>query len=164
MKLYEIKEMYQRFADMVEDGLIDDDAIADTFEAIEGEFEDKADNIACLLKTWKAEAEAIKAEIKVLDERVKQKEKRAENLKNYLSDTMQQLGKAKVETARNVLSFRKSTSLYIPDEETFINKYPDLIKVEVKKSIPKKDITDLIKAGNELEGAELITKENLQIK
>lgn len=164
MKLYEIKDLFVRFADMVENGEIEEDAIADTLESIEGEFEEKADNIACLVKTYNAEAEAIKSEEKKLKERREQKERQAENLKNYLSGTMLQLGKLKVETARNVLSFRKSTSLHIDNEDWFMEKYPDLVNTEIKKSISKKDITDLIKQGQEFTGVELVEKQNLQIK
>jgi len=164
MKLYEIKDLFVRFAEMVENGEIEEDAIADTLESIEGEFEDKADNIACLIKTYDAEAEAIKAEEKNLKERRERKEKQSENLKNYLSGTMLMLGKAKVETARNVLSFRKSTSLLISDENWFMEKYPELVKTEIKKSIPKKEITDLIKQGQEFTGVTLVEKQNLQIK
>ena len=164
MILYEIKDLYIKFAEMVEEGLINESAIADTFEAIEGEFEEKADNIACLIKTWLAEAEAIKSEEARLKERRERKEKQAENLKTYLSGTMLFLGKAKVETPRNVISFRKSTSLQINDEAWFMDKYPELIKTEIKTSIPKKEITDLIKSGSEFVGAQLIEKQNIQIK
>lgn len=158
MKLYEIKELFVRFAEMVENGEIEEDAITDTLESIEGEFEEKADNIACLIKTYDAEAEAIKTEEKNL------KERQSDNLKNYLSGAMLQLGKLKLETSRNVLSFRKSSSLHIENEEWFMEKYPELVKTEVKKSIPKKDVTDLIKQGQEFTGVQLIEKQNLQIK
>lgn len=164
MKLYEIKDLFVKFASMVENGEIEEDAIADTLESIEGEFEDKADNIACLVKTYDAEAEAIKNEEKALKERRERKERQSESLKTYIASTMIQLGKAKIETARNVLSFRKSTSLQISDENWFMEKYPDLVKTEIKKSIPKKDISDLIKQGQEFVGAELVEKQNLQIK
>ena len=164
MKLYEITELFMRFANMVENGEIEEDAIADTLESIEGELEEKADNIACLIKSWQAEAEAIKAEEKALAERRKVKENQINNLKGYISSTMQTLGKTKIETARNVLSFRKSTALYISNEEWFMEKYPELVKTEIVKSIPKKEVTDLLKAGKEFVGAELVEKQNLQIK
>ena len=164
MKLYEITELFMRFANMVENGEIEEDAIADTLESIEGEFEEKADNIACLIKSWQAEAEAIKAEEKALAERRKVKKNQINNLKSYISSTMQTLGKTKIETARNVLSFRKSTALNITNEEWFMEKYPELVKTEIVKSIPKKEVTDLLKAGKEFVGAELVEKQNLQIK
>lgn len=164
MKLYEIKESYQRLADMVEAGEIEEDVLADTLEAIDGEFEDKADNIACLLKTWQAEAEAIKAEEKSLKERRERKERQAESLKTYLANTMLQIGKMKIETPRTVLSFRKSASLVIENEDWFMEKYPELVKTEVVKSIPKKEVADRIKQGQEFTGAYLRENQNLQIK
>lgn len=164
MKLYEIKDLYSLFYDKVEAGEIDEDAIADTLESIDGEFEDKADNIACLIKNLLAEADAIKTEEKTLKERRESKERRAESLKNYLSIAMQQIGKSKVETARNAISFRKSTKLQITDETWFMDKYPKFIKTEIVRTIPKKEVTDAIKAGGTFVGAELVEKQNIQIK
>ena len=62
MKLYEISSQYNQFLQAVENGDIPIEAVSDTLEAIEGEFEDKADNIACLIKNKEAEMLAIKAE------------------------------------------------------------------------------------------------------
>lgn len=164
MKLYEIKERYIKLMDMIEDGSIPEDAIADTLESIEGEFEDKVDNIASLIKSLNAEAGAIYEEEKRLEERRKRKEKNIDSLKSYLSATMLQLGKSKFESSKNVLSFRKSTSVWIPDEETFKTKHPDLCKTETVVKISKSDISELLKAGQEVDGAQLVEKQNLQVK
>ena len=76
MKLYEIKRnCLQDLQTWWKMARLKEDAIADTLESIEGEFEDKADNIACLIKTFDAEVEAIKAEEKNLKERRERKEK-----------------------------------------------------------------------------------------
>ncbi len=164
LTLYQIKDTYLYFLDKVAAGEVPEESIADTLESIEGEFEEKADNIACLIKTLIAEADAIKLEEENLKKRRETKERHIERLKEYLSNNMLQLGKSKIETARNILSFKKSASLQIADENSFIKKYPDLIKVEVERTIPKKDITDLIKSGEALDGAVLVEKQNLQIK
>ena len=50
MNLYEISADYQRFQEQVESGEIPEEAIADTLEAIEGNFDDKVDSIACIIK------------------------------------------------------------------------------------------------------------------
>lgn len=50
MRLYEISQEYVQFLRMVEDEQIPQDAIADTLDSIKGEFEVKADNIACVVK------------------------------------------------------------------------------------------------------------------
>ena len=51
MTLYEINQTYQEFFDKVESGEIPEEAVSDTLESLDGEFEDKADNIACYIKS-----------------------------------------------------------------------------------------------------------------
>ena len=74
MKLYEIAADYTRFMEMVENEEIPSEAIADTLESITSLLEDKADNIACIIKNITAEIGAIKAEEQNLAERRRVKE------------------------------------------------------------------------------------------
>lgn len=164
MTLYDIAQTYVDFMEAVEADEIPEEAIEDTLESIQEEFNQKADNLACLVKNLKAEAEAIKSEELVLKARREGKARKAEALKNYLFQTMQQLGKNKLETARNLLSFRKSASLQIDDEKDFYQRHSELCKIETVVTIPKADITNLIKNGEEISGAQLVSKLNLQIK
>lgn len=164
MKLYEISAAYNDFLNMVESGEIPEEAIADTLESLEGDLREKADNIACMIKNLFAEAEAIKKEQETLSARVKSKLSKAEGMKAYLSRAMQETGMMKLETPRNALSFRRSMSLFIQDEEDFKQKHADLCKREVKVTIPKAEITKLIKDGREIDGAELRENMNLQVK
>lgn len=164
MKLYEIAKEYQAFLDAVEAGDIPEEAIGDTLDGIVGEFDQKADNIACAIKGYMAEAEAIKKEEGALRERRDSKMRKVDQMKHYLSEQMQKMGKKKLETERNLLSFRKSTALIIENEEDFKQRHGDLCKREVVVSIPKKEITDRLKAGEEISGAVLQERQNLQIK
>lgn len=63
-----------------------------------------------------------------------------------------------------MISFRKSTALVIADEDDFKAQHRDLCQVEEVVKIPKKDITDRLKAGEEISGAALETRQNLQIR
>lgn len=164
MKLYEISNTYLQFLNAVENEEIPAEAVADTLESIEGEFNEKADNIACMIKNLDAEAQAIKAEKDALDKRLKSKKAQSDSLKNYLSNTMQLLNMDKIETSRNALSFRKSTSLCIEDESNFIQTHTDLCEKEITYKIPKTEITKMLKNGQEISGAELKTNMNLQVK
>lgn len=164
MTIYELAAQYEDFARLVEDGDIPDEAIADTFALLDAEFDEKADALACIIKELAAEAEAIKAQETALKERRQRKESRGEYLRGLLSESMKRLDKAKIETSRNVISFRKSTALVIADEEDFKQRHRDLCQVEEVVKIPKKDITDRLKAGEEISGATLETRKNLQIK
>lgn len=78
--------------------------------------------------------------------------------------SMQRIGRERIDTARNLITFRKSTGLRIEDEDDFVQRHRDLCKVETVVTIPKKEITDRLKAGEEISGATLETRQNLQIK
>lgn len=122
------------------------DAWFDTLEGIEGEFEQKAGNVAAYIKSLKAEAENLKKEEKALKARRECKERQAEKLKKYLLDCMDKMSMTKIDVPRAIISVRNNAeSLVIEDEISFINwlqmnndsllKYslPEIKKGEVKK-------------------------------
>lgn len=166
MKLYELSNEYVALMQAIDNDELPEEAIADTLEAIKGEIEVKADNIACLLKNIEADVTAIKAEETRLAERRKAKEKAHERLKQYLSDVLQKMSIDKVETARNNITFRKSESVEL-DEDTFIiwaqDNRDDLLTYSAPKA-NKTEIKKALKGGAEIVGASLITKKNIQIK
>ncbi len=165
MKLYELANDYVALMQAIDNDELPEECIADTLEAITGEIEVKADNIACMLKNIEAEVNAIKQEEANLATRRKTKEKAYERLKEYLSTTLQSLSIDKVETARNKITFRKSESVEIDD--TFIEwaqkNREDLLKYSAPTA-DKTEIKKLLKGGAELQGAQLISKSNIQIK
>lgn len=166
MKLYEIANDYLALMQAIENDEIPEEAIADTLEAIVAEIEDKADNIACLLKNIDADIIAIKAEEARLAERRKVKEKSAERIKQYLSDVLQSAAIDKVETARNRITFRKSESVEL-DEGAFVawamENNNDLLTYSAPKA-NKTEIKKALKGGAEIVGAQLVSKNNIQIK
>lgn len=109
MKLYEYAEQYEALKQMAEDESIPPEALADTLESIDDEFETKVDSIACIIKDELATAEAIKKEIDALTARMKRHEATADQLKAYTMQQMQEVGKSKIETARNVVSIAKNS-------------------------------------------------------
>ena len=118
-----------------------------------------------MLKNIEAEVKAIKEEEANLATRRKTKEKAYERLKEYLSTTLQSLSIDKVETARNKITFRKSESVEIDD--TFIEWAQENREDLLKYSAPTADKTEIkkiLKGGAELQGAQLISKQNIQIK
>ena len=170
MKLYEIAEEYENLLAAIDAGEIPEEALADTLESIETLLDDKADNIACLIKNLEAESEAIKAEEKRLAERRKAKENRAESLKAYLSATLIKSGKLKVETARNSISFRSSEKVCIKNEESFLKwarVYNDELLTYKDPTISLTAVKNAIKCGavfDEQYGVSLEKRKNIQIK
>jgi hypothetical protein len=157
MTLFEIKEQY---LSLMESDL-DEVTFADCLEGLEGDLEDKADNIACLIKSLKCEADAIKGEAKTLQERAKAKEGKADRLTQYLFDTMKQLDKPKIETARNVLSIKKNPVSVITLADFYSDEYmKEVVEVRLDKAKLKEDL----KAGVVVDGAWLEQKERLEVK
>lgn len=169
MKLYELTNEYQSLLNMLdEDSEFPAEAITDTLESITAEIEVKADNIACVLKNLYAEIEAIKAEETRLAERRKSKQTAYDRIKQYLSDELQKANVSKVETARNKITFRKSESVdLIVDEGAFINwaaeNRDDLLTYK-QPTINKTAIKAAIKEGANIAGAQIVEKQNIQIK
>lgn len=166
MKLYELTNDYMSLMQAIDNDELPEEAIADTLEAITAGIEEKADSIACLLKNLDAECKAIKAEEERLAERRKSKEKSIERIKQYLSESLQNAGIDKVETARNRITFRKSEAVEIV-EEVFIKwaslNRDDLLTYSEPKA-NKTEIKKALKSGAEIVGAELRINQNIQIK
>ena len=167
MRLYEITNEFQRFLEALENGEIPEEAISDTLESITGLIEEKADNIACIIKNLSAEKEAIKAEEDRLSERRKTKENEIKRLKKYLTDELLKVGRTEIETARNKISFRKSQKVFVDNEAEFIEwarKHNDDLLTYKEPTINRTAIGNALKSGMKIDGARLEESQNLQLK
>lgn len=167
MKLYEIAEEYEDLIAAIENGDVPEEAVADTLESIQSLLEDKADNIACLVKSLSAEASAIKAEEDALAKRRKQKERIVQRLKSYLSDVLLRSGYTKLETARSKISFRKSEGVVIDNEDAFIawaDDHDKSLLTYPSPTVSRTAIKQALDEGAEIVGARVESKLNIQIK
>ena len=161
--LYEID---QAVLTVLEDGLVFDPDSGEilwdeeNFAELEIHRTDKMENVALYIKGLESDASAIKAEEKALAERRSIKEKKAERLRDYLTRSMEAFGDTKLETPRVALSFRKSEAVDIWDAD-------ELPPIYWKQAAPTPDkaaIKKAIKSGEEVSGASLVERRNLQIK
>ena len=160
--LYEVAAQY---AEVLNNLQIDEETgevlNAEALEIAAEEFDEKVESYALYVKNLRAEAEAIKAEQKTLGERRNALERKTERIEDALAAAMVAAGRAKFETARVALSFRRSESVAITDEGAI----PLVFMRETVKYEPDKVyIKQLIKAGEAIPGARLEEKQNLQIK
>lgn len=159
MNLYDIDHSLLLLYSKIEEaeGEIDD-VTALELDALEMAFDIKVQNIALYHKTLLAEAEAIKNERATLYDRQKKKEKRAESLKQYLSNVLD--GK-KMEGANFAIGWRKSE--VIPESITEANAPTEFIKTKIEKSVDKMGLKKAIKEGL-ITYIKLEQKNNIQIK
>ena len=155
MTLYEINEAIMACVDAETGEIID----LDRLNALEMERDTKISNVACWIKDLKAEAEAIKAEKQALEKRQKAAENKAESLKQWL---LFALNGEKFKDARCSISYRKSERVVFDDGFCFSSLPAQFKKVTIE---PKKtEIKDYLKTGAELEGAQIVTSNSIQIK
>jgi hypothetical protein len=152
--LYEINEQLLNLTDS-ETGEITDWS---AFEALQLARDEKIENIALYHKNLLAEAAALKAEEKSFAERRKRAENKAESLKKYLATS---LNGSKFNTTRVSISYRKSTSVDVLDVEKLPEAYR---KTVTTVSADKTAIGAALKAGELVDGATLVRKNNLSIK
>lgn len=157
MNLYEIKQEFEKAIEEcvdMETGEIINPTRLDELNMV---LTDKRENVALYIKNLSAEAKAIDEKAKNLTNRKRVLNNKVEGLKKYLADNLEG---HKFETAKVVVSFRKSEQLeinsieHIPTEY-LISQEPKIDKVALKKSI---------KQGAVINGVQIITKQNIQIK
>lgn len=155
-----------------------DQAILDTIDPETGEIldierlselqierETKLEAVALWIKNLRAEEAALKAEKDAFAERENKTKAKIESLKNWLSGA---LNGNPMKTTKVAVSFRRSESVEIEDEERVIsfaqeNNRDDLLSYKAP-TVNKTAIKAVIKDGKEIPGATLIEKQNIQIK
>ena len=117
----------------------------------------KLENVALWVKNLESDAAAIRAERDALDRRMKIAENKAASLRNWLSNA---LCTQSFEPARVRISFRKSTATDINAE--LLPKKWNVKKVTYTPD--KAAIKAALLAGESIKGAQLVERQNIQIK
>ena len=167
MTLYNIDN---KILEIIERGFIVDEEtgeIIDAHEEVSAKLEElefdrtaKIENIALYIKNMESLVVSLKAEEKALADRRRAREKRIENLKNYLASSMVAANENGIETSKVCISFRKSEAVVV-NEEILDKQY---LAEKVTYSPDKTAIKKAIKEGIAVDGAYIETKYNLQLK
>ena len=149
MKLYELTGALADLSSMD----LDDEAVQNSLEAIQGDFNDKAVAIIKLTENMTADTTAIDAEIDRLKARKQAIENRKKGLREYLLHNMEACNISKIESPLFTAALRKGVeSVEIVEQSQIPNEF---IKVEVVESPDKRAIKAALSAGTEVPGAML---------
>lgn len=146
--LYQLTDAYQELLSMALDPDIDPEALADTMEGLEGEFEDKADGYAKVMKALDADAKAIREEEKRLASRRQGIERNIDRMKTALESSMRATGKTKFKTTLFSFGIQKnlpSLKIDMPDrvpEEFLIPQEPKIDTAAIKKELKEGVVLD----------------------
>lgn len=155
MKLYELTEIYENI-----ENLEDDVDVASALATVDGELEDKLESIAKMIKNLDATAKACEDEEKRLKARKMAIKNRIDDIKRYVKENLEAMGKDKVEAGIFKWSLQYgpgrveiTDETKIPDE-FFVTEVKPL-KTEIKKAIENGEIT---------EGAEIIREKSIRLR
>lgn len=160
MKLYELTGEYAQLLELLNDADADKEVLQNVLENVKGQIEEKAENIAKIIRCMESDIEAIKQEENRLQAKRQSLENKKTSIKNYLQQQLENAGMQKVKTPIFSIGIQNNPpSVNIIDE----NLIPDNFKI-IKAEIDKKAIMQAIKEGKTVEGAELKQTQSLRIR
>ena len=156
--LYEIANDYAKLTN--ED--LDPELIADTVEGIEGEFEDKVEQLLAIIKNKSAMAGALKDETARLSKRAKALENQAENLKQYIAKSMQTIEKKKLSAGVHTVSLPKPRDILVVKDAAELP--AEFVDIDTAFKQRTEDIKRALSAGEKVKGATLETgKQSIKV-
>lgn len=164
LKLYEISNQFQALEQLGESDDLPAEVIANTLEALEGDFDTKAVQVAKFILALEANAAAVRDAATAMSLRSARIAKRAASVSAYLQFHMQALEKRRIEAPDIIITRRVNPpAVIITDEHSIPERFwfepppPD-------KRLDKKAIKVAIDAGERVEGAYVEAGERLEIK
>ena len=164
LHLYELANNYQQIKALEDMTDLPVEVIRDTLEALEGDLQAKAVNVAKFVENLEAQAGVIQAAANAMTARAQRVQKRANSVREYLKFNMQATGITRIEcpefTIRlqdNPEAVRISEGATVPDEF--------MVTPEPPPATPdKKALKAAIKAGREIDGVWLEKGQSLRIE
>lgn len=161
MNLFDLTQEYMTVLQMAEDPDVDPQAVIDTMEAIEADFEDKSDSYAYIISTLKADAAGLDTEIKRLAARKNSIEANADRLKRALEAAMSLTGKTKFKTARHSFWIQKNPPSLRIDEP---DRIPPQYLIPQDPKVDDDSIRKALKEGADYDWCHLEQTESLRIR
>lgn len=164
LTLYRLADQYRELHRLADDDALDEQALADTLDGLQGEIAAKAANVAKFLRNLEATADAIDTATRQMQDRSARLRRRAEWLRGYLLAHLQAAGVPRVEVPEFVISVRANP----PAVEVLADaRLPPefLIAPPVPPPRPdKRALGEALKAGRAIEGCRLIAGHRLEIR
>ena len=158
MKLYELTSAYEQLLEQAEE--MDPEVFQDTLESIEDAIEEKAQNIAKLIRNLEGDIEVLKQEEQRLKRRRTSLESKVKSIKDYLKNELEGAGIDKVKSAHFNISIRNNPPKVLVEDEKLI---PSDYMIP-KYSPDKKVLKELLQSGKEIPGVRLIQERGVQIR
>jgi membrane carboxypeptidase/penicillin-binding protein len=161
ISLYELTSQYRRDLEHIQNSDLDEQQATELLETMQGAIQDKATNVAMVIRNMETTAEAIKAAETEMAARRKSIERKMDWMKTYLLQNMEATGISKIESPYFVIALRDNPESLIVEPDAAIP--PEYWKPQdpvLDKAGLKKDI----QLGLIVDGCRLERKKSVRIK
>ena len=149
--LRELSTELRGIQEMAQDPEIPPEAIADTIEALEGEFHEKAVRVVHVIVNQDSDIATVDAEIKRLQDRKKVMTNAKDRLKEYLRFNMEATGVSSIKSPLADITLAKPQDIVVVDDDSLIPSDYQRVSVAPDKTLIKKALKD----GYEVPGCSL---------
>lgn len=164
LHLWELTERFKSLELLSSTDELPPEVLRDTLEAIEGEFELKAEAVAAFIQNLEAAAESKKEAAKAIADRAAMLSKRADSLRAYLLFHFQAMGLTRIERDRFTLILKSNPMSVVVDDES---KLPASFMIQKPAPAPtpdKKALGVALKAGAEIAGCHAEVNQRIEIQ
>ena len=159
--LYAIADRYREILSIDMDDPDAKAALKAALDEVQEQFDLKAESIIRYIRNLEAQGDAIRAEEKHLADRRKAVENKAASLKDYIAESMRGLNLPSVKAGIFEAKFQKNpAALSIIDA----SKIPARFFIPQEPRLDNASLKDALKAGEAVDGAELVQGESLRIR
>lgn len=161
--LHEITDKHLELAKLADTDEDMAQAVADTMESIEGEFEDKALSLISVVSNMDGDVSAISVEIERLTNRKKTIINKQERMREYLRVNMEASEISKITCPLFTITLAKGRDIVQINDAGQIPS--DYLNIQTSMTPMKKEILAALKNGDEIAGASLCkAKTSIRIK
>lgn len=162
--IYEIKNEFNTLWSILEDELIDDEALVGAWDTATEDLADKLENCCKYIKNEEAVIAGLKEEEERLNARRKAKENAIKRLKQLMQDAMNVAGEKKLPCGTFTVSIQNNAPSVVMDEQYIENVPAEFLRMR-EPEVDKKKILEALKEGKELDGlAHLQQTSSLRIR
>ena len=149
--IYEIKNEFNTLWSILEDELVDDEALVGAWETATEDLADKLENCCKYIKNEEAVIAGLKEEEERLNARRKAKENAIKRLKQLMQDAMNAAGEKKLPCGTFTVSIQNNAPSVVMDEQYVENVPAEFLRMR-EPEVDRKKILEALKEGKNLDG------------
>jgi CRISPR/Cas system type I-B associated protein Csh2 (Cas7 group RAMP superfamily) len=158
--LYNLESEYLRIAEALTEGEVTEE-LEQALQINQSELQAKGLAYGHMIKSLEYDVDIIDVEIARLEAIRNSRKNALDRLKTNLKGAMELYGIVELKSPTMKVSFRKSESVVVNDLSQLEERF---VKTQVSKTADKVAIKQAIKDGEDVQGAELVINQSLQIK